>query len=247
MIKKILLILTFIFAANLNANAQMPLIGDSAPAFIAETTGGKINFPRDYKGKWVILFSHPADFTPVCTTEFITFQRMICDFKALNTEVIGLSIDNLNDHIKWLKNIEEFSYQGVPNQKITFPLIADPYMKVAKKYGMIQPNASTTRTVRAVFFIDPCAKVRAILFYPLTTGRNMEEIKRLLIAMQTFDAFGAKTPANWCPGDDVIVKSAQEEKAKATMPSMERTCYTSYLCTIKLSKKVLMEKLLKKY
>lgn len=246
MIKKLLMTLSFILMLGLSANATMPLIGDDAPCFTAETTQGKINFPKDYAGKWVILFSHPADFTPVCTTEFITFQRMICDFKALNTEVIGLSIDNLQDHIKWLKSIEEFSYQGVPNQKITFPLIADPYMTVAKKYGMIQPHASTTKTVRAVFFIDPNAKVRAILYYPLTTGRNMEEIKRLLIAMQTFDAFGAKTPANWCPGDDVIVKSEQEEKAKATMPSMEKTCYTSYLCTIKLPIQALMEKLLKK-
>lgn len=245
MIKKLLLSLTFIFVISLSANATMPLIGDNAPPFCAVTTQGKINFPKAYAGKWVILFSHPADFTPVCTTEFITFQRMICDLKALNTEVIGLSIDNLKDHQKWLKSIEEFSYQGVPNQKITFPLIADPQGIVAKKYGMIQPHASTTKTVRAVFFIDPHAKVRAILYYPLTTGRNMEEIKRLLIAMQTFDAFGAKTPANWCPGDDVIVKSAQEEKAKATMPSMERTCYTSYLCTIKLSKEALMQKLLK--
>lgn len=244
MIKKFLFMLVFL--AGLNANAQIPLIGDKAPTFIAETTQGKINFPQDYKGKWVILFSHPADFTPVCTTEFIVFQRMICDFKALNTEVIGLSVDNVKDHIKWLKSIEEFSYQGVKNEEITFPLIADANMKVAKKYGMIQPNASTTRTVRAVFFIDPCAKIRAILYYPLTTGRNMEEIKRLLIAMQTFDAFGAKTPANWCPGDDVIVKPAQEEKAQATMPPTETTCYSSYLCTRKLSQEAIMEKLLKK-
>lgn len=246
MIKKCLFIITFTILIGLSANAQMPLIGDDAPHFCATTTQGKINFPKHYAGKWVILFSHPADFTPVCTTEFITFQRMLCDFKALNTEIIGLSIDNLNDHIKWLKSIEEFSYQGVPNQKIMFPLIADPNMIIAKKYGMIQPHASTSKSVRAVFFIDPNAKIRAILYYPLTTGRNMEEIKRLLIAMQTFDAFGAKTPANWCPGDDVIVKPAQEKKAEATMPSMEKTCYTSYLCTIKLSKEALMNKLLKK-
>lgn len=246
MLKKIFVALCFIMIIGLSANAQIPLIGDDAPCFRAQTTQGTINFPRDYKGKWVILFSHPADFTPVCTTEFITFQRMICDFEDLNTKVIGLSIDNLNDHIKWLKDIESFSYQGIQNQKITFPLIADPYMKVAKKYGMIQPHASTTRTVRAVFFIDPCSKVRAILYYPLTTGRNMEEIKRLLIAMQTFDAYGAKTPANWCPGDDVIVKAEQEAKAEATMPSMEKTCYTSYLCTIKLPRETLMQKLMKK-
>lgn len=246
MIKKFLLVLAVVCFMNLGANAQMPLIGDKAPSFCAETTQGKINFPKDYAGKWVILFSHPADFTPVCTTEFIVFQRMIPEFEALNTQVIGLSIDNLNDHIKWLKSIEEFNYQNIKNQKITFPLIADPKMVIAKKYGMIQPNASTSKTVRAVFFIDPSSKVRAILYYPLTTGRNMEEIKRLLIAMQTFDAFGAKTPANWCPGDDVIVKPAQEEKAKATMPSMEKTCYTSYLCTIKLARETIMQKLLKK-
>lgn len=246
MLKKLLTAIIFVLILGLNANATMPLIGDNAPCFTAQTTQGTINFPMDYKGKWVILFSHPADFTPVCTTEFITFQRMVCDFDALNTKVIGLSIDNLCDHIKWLKDIETFSYQGIPNQKITFPLIADPNMKIAKKYGMIQPHASTTKTVRAVFFIDPYAKVRAILYYPLTTGRNMEEIKRLLIAMQTFDAFGAKTPANWCPGEDVIVKHEQEAKAEATMPSMEKTCYTSYLCTIKLSKETIMQKLLKK-
>lgn len=246
MIKKILLAFILVSMICLSSNAQAPLIGDTAPAFCAQTTQGRINFPKAYSGKWVILFSHPADFTPVCTTEFIAFQRMLCDFQSLNTEIIGLSIDNLNDHIKWLKSIEGFSYQGIQNQKITFPLIADPKMEIAKKYGMIQPKASTTKTVRAVFFVDPYAKVRAILYYPLTTGRNMEEIKRLLIAMQTFDAFGAKTPANWCPGDDVIVKTAQEKKAEATMPSMEKTCYTSYLCTIKLSKETLMQKLLKR-
>lgn len=246
MLKKVSATFIFVILLGLSANAQMPLIGDNAPCFCAQTTQGTINFPRDYKGKWVILFSHPADFTPVCTTEFITFQRMLCEFEALNTKVVGLSIDDLNDHIKWLKDIESFCYQGVQNPPITFPLIADPKGVIARKFGMIQPHASTTRTVRAVFFIDPCAKVRAILYYPLTTGRNMEEIKRLLIAMQTFDAYGAKTPANWYPGDDVIVKREQEAKAQATMPSMEKTCYTSYLCTIKLPKETLMQKLLKK-
>lgn len=222
MIKKVLLAITLVCLICLNANAQMPLIGDNAPSFCAQTTQGRINFPKAYAGKWVILFSHPADFTPVCTTEFITFQRMMCDFQSLNTEIIGLSIDNLNDHIKWLKSIEGFSYQGIKNQKIMFPLIADPKMEVAKKYGMIQPKASTTKTVRAVFFIDPNAKIRAILYYPLTTGRNMEEIKRLLIAMQTFDAFGAKTPANWCPGDDVIVKQEKKKKLKLLCPRWKK-------------------------
>lgn len=244
MSKKLLIVLAFVLFFGLNANA-MPLIGDNSPAFVAETTQGKINFPKCYAGKWIILFSHPADFTPVCTTEFIAFQRMISEFEALNTQIVGLSIDDLNSHKKWLNDIETFNYQGVPNPKITFPLIADPKGEIARKFGMLQPHASATRTVRAVFYIDPHAKVRAILYYPMTTGRNMEEIKRLLIAMQTYDAFGARTPANWCPGDDVIVKSPQEEKAKSTMPSYEKTCYSSYLCTIKLSKETIMQKLLK--
>lgn len=245
MLKKSLLIIAFVLFMGLNVSA-MPLIGDDSPTFVAQTTQGTIDFPKSFCGKWIILFSHPADFTPVCTTEFIVFQRMIKDFEALNTQIVGLSIDNLDSHKKWLKDIEGFSYQGIQNPKITFPLIADPKGVIARKFGMLQPHASATRTVRAVFYIDPHAKVRAILYYPMTTGRNLEEIKRLLIAMQTYDAFGARTPADWCPGDEVIVKSAQEEKAKATMPSVEKTCYSSYLCTIKLSKETIMQKLLKK-
>ena len=145
-------------------NFRMPLIGDDAPAFTAVTTQGEINFPQDYKGKWVILFSHPADFTPVCTTEFMTFATMMDEFKALNTELIGLSVDSLYSHIAWLRKIQEIEWKGMKNVEVKFPLIEDVKMEIANKYGMIQPGQSTTQAVRAVFVIDPKAKIRAILY-----------------------------------------------------------------------------------
>ncbi len=185
---------------------SMPLIGDDAPAFTAKTTQGEINFPEDYKDKWVILFSHPADFTPVCTTEFMTFASMQEDFKKLNTELIGLSIDSLYAHIAWLRTIKEkIEFKGMKEVEVNFPVIEDLTMEVAKKYGMVQPNASNTQAVRAVFIIDPKAKVRAVIYYPLSNGRNMDEIKRLVLAMQKSDKDGVATPANWQPGDDVII------------------------------------------
>jgi len=185
---------------------RVPLIGEDAPAFVAETTQGIIRFPDDYKGKWVILFSHPADFTPVCTTEFMTFAHMQEEFEALNCKLIGLSIDSTYSHIAWLRTIKEkLQYRGMKNVEVNFPVIADLKMEVAKKYGMLQPGASDTKAVRAVFFIDPKAKIRALIYYPLSNGRNFQELKRLLIAMQTADAHGVATPADWQPGDDVIV------------------------------------------
>ena len=189
-----------------NEAYSMPLIGDKAPAFTAKTTQGEINFPEDYKGKWVILFSHPADFTPVCTTEFMTFASMHEDFRALNCELIGLSIDSIYAHIAWLRTIKEkIEFKGMKNIEVNFPVIEDIKMDVAHKFGMLQPNASTTQAVRAVFIMDPEAKVRAILYYPLSSGRNMDEIMRLVLAMQKADAEGIATPANWRPGDDVII------------------------------------------
>lgn len=185
---------------------KMPLIGDKAPAFEAETTQGQIRFPEDYEGKWVILFSHPADFTPVCTTEFMTFACMGQEFKALNTELLGLSIDSGYSHIAWLRTIrEKIEYKGMKDIEVKFPVIADLKMDVAKKFGMVQPNASTTQAVRAVFIIDPTAVVRAVLYYPMSVGRNMDEIKRMIIAMQAADKHKVATPANWRPGDDVII------------------------------------------
>jgi len=187
---------------------RMPLIGDDAPAFTATTTQGEINFPADYEGKWVILFSHPADFTPVCTTEFMTFASMIDEFKALNTELVGLSVDSLYSHIAWLRKIQEIEYKGMKDVEVTFPLIEDIKMEVANKYGMIQPGQSDIQAVRAVFIIDPQGKVRTILYYPLTTGRNFDEIKRIVQALQKADTDNVATPADWRPGDDVIVPTA---------------------------------------
>jgi len=185
---------------------RMPLIGDPAPAFEAVTTQGNIRFPEDYKGKWVILFSHPADFTPVCTTEFMTFASMADEFKALNTELIGLSVDSLFAHIAWLRTIKEkIEYQGMKNVEVKFPLIEDIKMDVAKKFGMIQPGSSDTQAVRAVFIIDPKGIVRTLLYYPSSVGRNFAEIKRIVLALQKADAESIATPANWQPGDDVIV------------------------------------------
>ena len=185
---------------------RIPLIGEKAPSFEATTTRGKISFPDDYKGKWVILFSHPADFTPVCTTEFMTFASMEEEFKALNCELIGLSIDSNFSHIAWLRTIKEkIKFRDMENVEVKFPLIADLKMEVAKRYGMVQPAASDTQAVRAVFFIDPEATIRALVYYPLSNGRNFDEIKRLLIAMQTSDKFKVATPADWRPGEKVIV------------------------------------------
>ena len=185
---------------------RLPLIGEKAPAFEAETTQGHIKFPNDYQGKWVIFFSHPADFTPVCTTEFMTFASMQPEFEKLNCKLLGLSIDSTYSHIAWLRTIKEkIEYRGMKNVEVTFPVISDLTMEVSKAFGMLQPAASTTQAVRAVFIIDPAAIVRAILYYPLSNGRNMEEIKRLLIAMQHSDEHQIATPANWQLGDDVIV------------------------------------------
>ena len=187
----------------------MPRIGDIAPSFEAVSTQGPIKFPGDFKGKWIVLFSHPADFTPVCTSEFMTFAKMEDDFKKLNTQLVGLSVDGLYSHIAWLRTIKEkIEFRGWKNVEVKFPLIEDITMEVAKKYGMIQPGESSTKAVRAVFFIDPSAKIRAIIYYPLSLGRNFEELKRVLIGLQTADKFSIATPADWKPGEDVIVPPA---------------------------------------
>ena len=212
---------------------RMPLINDDAPAFKAVTTQGEIIFPQDYEGKWVILFSHPADFTPVCTTEFMTFASMIQEFKDLNTELIGLSVDSLYAHIAWLRKIQELEWNGISKPEVTFPLIEDIKMDVARKYGMIQPGASTTQAVRSVFFIDPKGKIRAIIYYPLSLGRNFDEIKRVILALQKADADNCATPANWRPGDDVIVPTAgscgtAKERVESKDPDMY--CLDWFMC-----------------
>ncbi|MEJ5328061.1 MAG: peroxiredoxin [Candidatus Bathyarchaeia archaeon] len=177
----------------------MPRIGEPAPDFEAVTTKGKIKL-SDFKGKWVILFSHPADFTPVCTTEFVAFAKINDELKKRNVELIGLSIDSVYSHIAWVRRIKE--KLGVD---ITFPIIADLDMKVATLYGMIHPGESTTTAIRCVFFIDPEMTLRAIVYYPLNVGRNMDEILRIVDALQTADKYKVAMPANWRPGDKVIV------------------------------------------
>ena len=225
----------------------MPRIGDAAPEFKAVTTQGDINFPSDYKGKWAILFSHPADFTPVCTSEFMTFASMSKDFEALNCQLVGLSVDGLYSHIAWLRTIKEkIEYKGVKNVEVTFPLIEDITMEVAKKYGMLQPGESATKAVRAVFFVDPKGIIRAVIYYPLSLGRNFDEIKRVLIALQTADNFGVATPADWRPGDDVIVPTAGScGVAKERMEGLQEgvTCYDWFFCTKKLPKEEVEKKL----
>ena len=191
-------------AQNSGACAAMPLIGDRAPAFRSMTTMGKCNFPEDYKGKWVVFFSHPADFTPVCTTEFIALARRAEEFRAINTELLGLSIDSLHSHLAWAESIEHIDLDGKGKVEIPFPIVADISMKVAKQYGMLQTVAST-QTVRAVFIIDPDSIIRAILFYPMSTGRNIDEIKRILLSLQKHDAENVSTPADWNPGSDVVL------------------------------------------
>lgn len=213
---------------------RIPLIGENAPSFEADTTQGRIKFPEDYKGKWVILFSHPADFTPVCTTEFITFASMQGEFRELNCELVGLSIDSTFSHIAWLRTIrEKVEFRGMKNVAVTFPVISDLTMDVSRLYGMLQPSPSTTQAVRAVFIIDPEGKVRAILYYPLSNGRNFREIKRLLVAMQTSDREKVATPADWQPGEEVIVPppgscGAAKERVESKDPSIR--CVDWFLC-----------------
>ncbi len=183
------------------AGPAMPRINEPAPAFSAKTTHGDRSL-TDYKGKWLVLFSHPADFTPVCTTEFIGFANASAEFKAINCELLGLSIDSIYSHLAWVQNIKEKF--GV---EITFPIIEDLSMKVATAYGMIHPGASDTSAVRATFIIDDKSILRAMIYYPMTNGRSVPEVLRLVRALQTSLTHGVATPEAWQPGDKVIVGS----------------------------------------
>ena len=192
-------------------------IGDRAPEIDANTTMGKFNL-NDYKGKWVLFFSHPSDFTPVCTTEFMTLASMQDEFREMNVELLGLSVDSLYSHIAWVRSIEDLEWKDMKNIKVNFPVIADLNTKVATKYGMLQPNVSSTQAVRAVFVIDPEGVIRSIIYYPLTTGRNFNEIKRMIRAIQKSDQMHISTPADWQPGDDLIIPTPLTvEEADAAM------------------------------
>ena len=230
---------------------SMPRIGEAAPEFKAVTTQGDINFPADYKGSWVILFSHPADFTPVCTSEFITFASLDAKFAEAGCKLVGLSVDGLYSHIAWLRTIKDkIEYKGMKDVEVNFPLIEDITMEVAKKYGMIQPGESNTKAVRAVFFIDPKGIIRTIIYYPLSLGRNFDELYRVLIALKTADEFDIATPADWRPGDDVIISPAGScNAAKDRMEGKDSKvdeCKDWFFCTKKLDKDTVLKKVIKK-
>ncbi len=207
---------------------MFPIIGEPAPEFEAETTQGPVKL-SDMKGKWVVLFSHPADFTPVCTTEFIAFTSIYNELRSLNVQLIGLSVDSISAHLAWVHAIKEKMGISIP-----FPIIADLSMVIAKKYGMIHPGQSSTAAVRCVFFIDDKGIMRAMIYYPLQNGRFMPEIIRLAKALQTTDKFKVSTPANWQPGDKVVVPPPKTAAEMEKRPTEGYECKDWYLCFKKI-------------
>jgi len=204
--------------------AGLPRIGEPAPTFEAITTHGTIRL-TDYEGNWLILFSHPADFTPVCTTEFVAFAQIYPTLQARGVELLGLSIDSVYAHIAWMRNIEEKLGVHIP-----FPVIADLNKEVATRYGMVMPGESATETARCVFVIYPKGILRAMIYYPLTIGRNMQEILRLIDALQTSDEYHVAMPANWQPGEHVIVPAPATQEAAAERLRAGYECVDWYLC-----------------
>ncbi len=207
---------------------SLPLLGGKAPDFEALTTQGKLRL-SDFEGSWLVLFSHPADFTPVCTTEFMAFSEIYDELQKRNTELLGLSVDSVSSHIAWIRNVEE--KMGI---KIPFPIIADLNKEVSTLFGMIHPSQSKTETIRCVFIIDPEGIVRTILYYPLTTGRNMQEILRIIDALQTTDKHKVATPANWKPGDPVVVPPPGTTEQAEERVKEGYDCKDWYLCFKKL-------------
>jgi len=216
-------------SAPAEIHPKLPRLGEPAPQFEADTTFGRLKL-EDFKGSWLILFSHPADFTPVCTTEFIGFAKIHPKLREMNCELLGLSIDSVYSHIAWVRNVKEKL-----GQEITFPVIADLNKEVATKYGMVMPGESTTETSRCVFVIDDKQVVRAMVYYPLTTGRNMDEFVRLIEALQTSDKHGVATPANWRPGDRVIMPPPKTQEGAAERAADSGVeCADWYFCTKEL-------------
>jgi peroxiredoxin (alkyl hydroperoxide reductase subunit C) len=207
---------------------SFPVLGEPAPDFEAETTHGPITL-SGLKGKWVVLFSHPADFTPVCTTEFMAFAAIHDELAELNVKLIGLSVDSISAHLAWVRNIKEKMGVTIP-----FPVIADLNMKVAKKYGMIHPAMNSTAAVRSVFFIDDKGIMRAMIYYPQSNGRFMPEIIRLVKALQTTDKYKVSTPANWQPGDKVVVPAPKTAAEMEKRPTEGYECKDWYLCYKKI-------------
>lgn len=203
----IFLSLLFFFSAAIaqRNDSKIPMIGDNAPSFTAESTLGKVNFPADYGKNWKIIFSHPRDFTPVCTSEVIELGYLQQDFEDLNAKIVVVSTDSKERHDLWVKAIEETSYKNNKPVKLNFPLIDDSKMSIAMSYGMLHSRSSSTESVRGVYIIGPDNTIKATIFYPMSIGRNMDEIKRAVMALQTADNTDLMTPANWSPGGDLLV------------------------------------------
>lgn len=214
---------------------RIPLIGELAPAFKAKSTHGVIEFPKDYQNKYVVFFSHPADFTPICSSEFMLFAQHYQKFKTLKTELIGISADSLYSHIAWLKDIKErLEYKGNKSQEIPFPVITDMDKSIIKQYGMI--HANNEFATRSTFIIDPKGRIKAFMFYPMYNGRSIKEILRLLQGIQRNDQFSVATPADWNPGEDVIDRiprsfdEALEKESLISKKNPEKKCFSWYSC-----------------
>lgn len=224
-----------------NKGIRIPSIGESAPEFHAITTQGELHFPQDYHGRWVVLLGYPSDFTPVCTSEFMIIASAMNELKALGIEVIGISSDSIYSHIAWLRKIKELSWKDIKHVDITFPLIADTSMEIAQKYGLIHSVCSSIHPVNAVYIIDQEGKVRSVLYYPATIGRDINEIKRMITALQKVDSEKIMTPANWQPKDDVILltpttyESAMENMEKV---NEDKYCLDWFMCFKQLGDEV---------
>jgi peroxiredoxin (alkyl hydroperoxide reductase subunit C) len=212
----------------------LPLLGETAPSFTAASTNGTIHFPKDYVDGWKIIFCHPADFTPVCSSELLDLSALQDDFTKMHVDIIVVSTDNLEKHKQWVKSLESLNYKNRPSIKINFPLVADEDHSIAKKYGMIHPGNNTTKDVRGVFIIDPQDKIRAMFYYPMKIGRNMEEIKRTVLALETADNNEVLTPAGWQQGDDVLLPytkytSDQQDLVKKEDPNVYMVSWYMWL------------------
>jgi peroxiredoxin 2/4 len=224
--------------AQENSSSRIPLIGENAPSFTAQSTKGEITFPNDFGSNWKILFSHPADFTPVCSSEILELAQMQNDFDKLGVKIAIISTDTLPNHINWKKSLESLAYKNRASVKIDFPLIDDNTWNASKEYGMLHSPTSTVKDVRGVFIIDPKNKVRAIYFYPMEVGRNMDEIRRTVIALQTADKEKVLIPSDWRPGDDVLlpyVKSSAESENLGSSSNLDTYKVSWYMLFKKLN------------
>jgi peroxiredoxin 2/4 len=230
--KKLLLIVVLAFSVTQMWSQEIryikvPLVGEAAPSFTASSTNGTINFPVDYGRKWKMLFSHPQDFTPVCSTELLELAYNQSEFEKLNVSLVVISTDPLDQHVQWKKAMEEINYQGRGPVKLKFPLVDDDKLVVSRQYGMIHPSSNTTKDVRGVFIIDPDNVIQAIFFYPMNIGRNIEELKRTVVALQTAKANTVLTPANWVKGKEVLLP-LKPETAKQKAGTTDVTWFMTF-------------------